>query len=228
MVGKAFDEEWSPNTQPMDGGKSPGPRGLKVVFCDRMQVCEVSEICGDWQRDAHVDGRAMEATTSATHPHQPQATQLMMPASNHTPQCIHTTVHIHGWMAAERVDDHTVFTITPSIHPNHTLHHQLCAGQHPHSDLHSCHLLAPLGKKHNSVDHEHLDNVLFCIPCHPVGLYHSCPRQWPSHCMSLPHSLCFRHSRENAKFHTVLFMETTLMAHWLMHTNIIMKQEKGM
>ena len=67
-------------------------------------------------------------------------TPFAMPATRHTPQWT------HGCIAAERVGDHTELAITQSIHPNHTLHHQLCAGQHSHSTFHSCHLLTPQSK----------------------------------------------------------------------------------
>ena len=149
MIGKAFDEEWSPNTQPIHGGKSPGSHGLQIDFCNRTWGCVVSGVCGDWQRGTHVDGRVMEATTSATHPHQPQATHHWRSLHHITllNAYTHRCAYPHGCMVVERAEDHTVLTIAPSIHPNHTLHHQPRAGQHPYSTLHPCRILASLGKK---------------------------------------------------------------------------------
>ena len=72
-------------------------------------------------------------------------------STSHSSMFTHHYAYSRGFMAVERVDDHTVLTITPSIHPNHTLHHQHCAGQHPHSTLHSCRLLlAPPSKRHTT------------------------------------------------------------------------------
>ena len=93
-------------TQPMHDGNSPGSHGLQFYICNRMWTSTVSEVCGNWQRGTHGDGRLMEATTSVTHPNQPQAT--------------HHGAHPHGYMAVVRVDDHTVLTLTPFIHPNYT------------------------------------------------------------------------------------------------------------
>ena len=102
-------------------------------------------------RGTCVDGRVMEATTSATHRHQPQATHhwRCLPPS-HSSTHTHHSAHSHVSMATERVDEHTVLTITPSIHPNHTLHHQLHAAN-TLIQPYSCRiLLAPLGKMYTS------------------------------------------------------------------------------
>ena len=106
--------------------------------------------------------------------------QVPLTPINHKPHPIgdpchtsHPSMHTHhgehsdACMAVERVDDHTVLTITPSIHPNHTLHHQPCAGQHPSLLPSSCSTEQNL---HDSVHHECLDNVLFCMPCHSIAL----------------------------------------------------------
>ena len=47
VVGKAFDEELSPNTQPMHDGKSSGSHGLQIDFCYRTWGYVVSGVCGD-------------------------------------------------------------------------------------------------------------------------------------------------------------------------------------
>ena len=118
-----------------------------------------------------MDGRVMEATASATHPHQPQgARHWRSLPSSHSSMHIPHRAHSDACMTGERVDDHTVLTITPSIHPNHTLHHQHCAGQHPHSTLHSCRLLlAPPSKRHTT---QCTTSALTtcCSACHAIGL----------------------------------------------------------
>ena len=102
-----------------------------------MWTCVVIKLCGDWQRGTHVDGRVMGSNHKCHSP-------LVMYAFHHTPQytrwcCTPTWLHDSwesGWPHC--VDHHII--------PNHTLHHQLCAGQHSHSTLHSCRLLSPLNK----------------------------------------------------------------------------------
>ena len=95
-------KEWSQNSQPMHDDKSPGPLAIHLVSCNRKWVCAVSAICDEWHRGTHVDGKAMQPTTSATNRLQPQHTTytpLVMHATSHTSIHTHIMVHTHmfGW-----------------------------------------------------------------------------------------------------------------------------------
>ena len=91
MIGK--EKEWSQNSQPMHDGKSPGPLAIQVVLSNRKWAGVVSAICDEWQRDIHVDGKAMQPTTSATNRLQPQHTPLVMHTPHHTPLSTHHVAH---------------------------------------------------------------------------------------------------------------------------------------
>ena len=75
------------NTQPMHDGKSPGPLAIHLVLCNREWTCVMSAICDELQRGTHMDGKAMQPTTSATNRLQPQHT--------HTPLVTHALSHIN-------------------------------------------------------------------------------------------------------------------------------------
>ena len=140
-------------------------------------------------RGTHVDGRVMEATTSHT--------PLVMHAFHHSSIDTHDGTHPHGCMTDERVDDHTVLTITSFIHPNHTVN-QLCAGQHSHSTVHSCRLLSPLSK-----------DMLICATRVPLqrAVLHAISCHWSAITITRANCLCtachylivcvFTHSGEN-------------------------------
>ena len=162
--------------------------------------------CG-WQ--SHGSNHKCHSSPSTT-----SHTQLVMPATNHTPQCTHTMVHTHmvAWRV-ERADDHTVLTITPSIHPSHKLHHQPRVGKHPYSTLHPCRILAPLGKRaHDFAHHECLNNVLFCMPCHAIGLQSLLSTPMASTLRFIgSHSLPQPFRRHRVTVPTLILMETVWM-----------------
>ena len=194
MAGKVLDEkEWSPNTQPMLGCKSPGLHD-QTDFCNRVWRYVASGACCGWQRGTHVDGGVMEATTSTTHSHQPQATPLKVPA-HITP----LNTHKHACMADESGRPHCVYRHTIHIHPNYMLHHQLCAGQHPHPTPYSCNLIRiSLGKRRTTWRTRSALKT-YCSVCHvmPLPCNHSFQRQLPSHCVLLSHTLCLCYSGKN-------------------------------
>ena len=72
------------------------PLRVQLVLCNRKWACVVSAICDEWQRGTHMDGKAIQPTTSATNRLQPQHTHHWsctphhIPPSTHTPWCTHT------------------------------------------------------------------------------------------------------------------------------------------
>ena len=93
------EKEWSQNSQPMHDGKSPGPLAIQLVLCNRKWVCVVSAVCDERQRGTHVDGKAMQPTTSATNRLQPQHTHTIgHGTTSHTSIHIHDLVHTRAWL----------------------------------------------------------------------------------------------------------------------------------
>ena len=111
----------------------------------------------------------------------------------------HHDVHSHDCMVTKRVDDHTVLIVTPSIHPNHTFHHHLCSGKHPHSAIHSCsRLLAPSSKRYTTRwTTSTLSTCSSACSAMSLACNHPYPLKWPPHCVSLARTLCTSHSGEN-------------------------------
>ena len=95
------EKEWSQNSQPMHDGKSPGPHAIQLVLCNRRWVYVVSAICDEWQRGTHVDGKAMQPTTSATNRLQPQHTHHWSCTPHHTPLSTRRGAHTYGLMVVE-------------------------------------------------------------------------------------------------------------------------------
>ena len=203
MVGKG-EKEWSQNSQPMHDGKSPGPLAIQLVLCNRKWACVVSAICDEWQRGTHVDGKAMQPTTSATNRLQPQYTHTIGHAHpiTHLNPHAHHCAHSHGLMVLQRLDDHTVMTNTPWFHGNHSLHQHHCGAQHPHPTHHSCRLLGgalaiPMPLCAPPVAWK---SVVLCMPCVAIPLLSLLSTPLPfslTLCVSLALTLCQTHSPVN-------------------------------
>ena len=73
----------------------------KSVLCNRKWVCAVSAICDGWQRGTHVDGKAMQPTTSPTNRLQPQHTHHWSCTPHHTPLSTRRGAHTYGLMVVE-------------------------------------------------------------------------------------------------------------------------------
>ena len=95
VFGKGKGNVWSQNSQPMHDAKSPGPIAIQLVLCNREWAFVVSAICDELQRGTHVDGKAMQPTTSPTNHLQPQHTPLVMHVLSYTSIYTHTMVHSH-------------------------------------------------------------------------------------------------------------------------------------
>ena len=182
----------------MHDDKSSGPLAIKVVLCNRKWACVVSTICDEWQRGTHVDGKAMQPTTSATNRLQPQHTPLVTHAitrlNPYTPCC----THMVGWWWRDWMT--TVVTNTPWFHGNHSLHQHHCGAQHPHPTHHSCHLLGGALGIHMPLCAPSVAWKAWCCACHvlPFHTFHSCPTLYPLPlCVSFAHTLCQTHSPVN-------------------------------
>ena len=108
----------------MHDANSPGPLAIQSVLCNRKWACVVSAICGEWQRDTHVDDKAMQPTTSATNHLQPQHTHHWSCMLHHTPQSTHTIVHTCTWLDGggetglpHSDDQHTMVSWQPHTSP---------------------------------------------------------------------------------------------------------------
>ena len=115
---------------------------LSIWCCATESGHVVSAICDEWQRGTHVDGKAIQPTTTATNCLQPQHTHNWSCTSpSHTSIHTHTIVHTHMARWWWRLNNHTVMTSTPWFHGNHSLHQHHCGAQHPYPTHHSCRLL---------------------------------------------------------------------------------------
>ena len=149
-----------------------------------------------------MDGKAMQPTTSATNRLQPQHTHIIGHARPITHLYPHTTVHTHGWMVVERLDDHIVMTNTPWFDGNHSLHQHHCGAQHPHPTHHSCHLLGGALAIHATLcTTSGLESVVLCMPCVAIPLLSLLSTSLlpfsHSLCVSLALTLCQTHSPVN-------------------------------
>ena len=142
----------------------------------------------------------MQPTTSPINHLQPQHT-LTIGHSHHitylNPHLPRLT-HLHGWMAVERLDDHTVMTNTPWFHGNHSHHQHHCGAQHPHPTHHSCRLLGGALVMPMPLCAPQMAWKTWCCACHvlPFHSFHSCPPPLPfSHSLCVCHwlSLCVKH-----------------------------------
>ena len=130
----------------------------------------VSAICDKWQR--YTCGWQSHATNHKCHQSPSTTTHHWSCMPHHTHQSTHTMLHTHGWMAMERLDDHTVMTNTPWFDGNHSLHQHHCGAQHPHPTHHSCRLLGgamaiPMPLCTPPVA---LESVVLCMPCVAIPL----------------------------------------------------------
>ena len=104
-------------------------------------------ICDDFEWGTCVDATIMETRTSAAHPQQGQATNHWWCTTHHTPQCTLQHALPHGCMVVERLNDHTVFTLTTRFHCKQRHQEQQCVGQPPDWCQHWwCHHDVGLGK----------------------------------------------------------------------------------
>ena len=151
----------------------------------------------------------MEATTSATLPHQPQATHWWhLPQSllnSHTPWG--TLKCLHGSWESGRphcVDHHTIHSIqTTHFTINLVLVNAIIQ---PFTLAIVFFMLHWAKATQLGAPQVPWQNVLFCMP---LVCNHSCPRQWPSHCMPLAHAQWFEPSRRHrVTVPTSLLVET--------------------
>ena len=193
------EKECSQNSQPMHDGKSPGPLASRLVLCNRKWACAVSAVCDEWQRGTHVDGKAMQPTTSATNRLQPQHTPLVMHSPSHT--SFHTHRGAYTWLESGGVsgsphkdDQHTMVSwqpltsptplwcSTPSSNTSLLLSSWWCTG---HTNTTLCTTSG-------------LESVVLCMPCVAIPLLSLLSTPLPfSLCVSPALTLCQTHSPVN-------------------------------
>ena len=88
-------------------------------------------ICDVLERGTCVDATIVETRTSAAHPQERQATNHWWCTTHHTLECRLQDLLPHSCMVVERLNDHTVFTLTTHVHSEQRHQEQHCVGQQP-------------------------------------------------------------------------------------------------